>query len=644
MKERPGIKFMLLAAAAALFFSMTSLDCSYAATSYKVKKGDNINKIAKKFNTTPAKIRDANDLDSDKIKVGRKLVIPSDKKTAGSRSKDAGQTVKAQDEKRSGHKISDENSYTVKKGDSIYTIAKKFKTTPAKIKEANDLDSSHLKIGRKLAIPSDKKVKIAETKTKEKKAASGSAEREDSDRRNPDSRTTYKVQKKDSVAKIAKKFNTTPAKIRQANDLGSSGRIKVGQRLVIPSNNKGRVVAVYKDKKEDSSRENSETKTYKVKKSDSVAKIAKKFNTTPAKIRQANDLGSSGRIKVGQRLVIPSSGKTVRKEAPEMRPTPDMDVEIVKAAEEKKSAEHKTDAADMAAKPSDNSAGNVVAGKDANRDNTSLDHKLVIHSAPREDKDGGQEGLSAESRHKEYMAATKFVDLDTRPVYKYHRFKRGETLASVAKKYGISVRELKSINDLKRKKKVRPGQNLIVGTLSTKGSGKTARLQRVDVSRKIEQVRKLSESDSLAEISAVDRLILFAKKMLDIPYKFGANGVMGLDCSSFVQRVYSFVNMKLPRSAREQFEVGQPISKSELKSGDLLFFRTYARFPSHVGIYLGDNLFIHASSLSKKVTIDSINKPYYVNRYIGAKRLLTDTVDNMEDAAAAIVNKVMQKE
>jgi cell wall-associated NlpC family hydrolase len=127
--------------------------------------------------------------------------------------------------------------------------------------------------------------------------------------------------------------------------------------------------------------------------------------------------------------------------------------------------------------------------------------------------------------------------------------------------------------------------------------------------------------------------MLFAKKMLNLPYKFGGNGIFGLDCSSFVQKVYGFVGQPLPRSAREQFKVGEEINKAELQSGDLLFFRTYASFPSHVGIYIGNNMFIHASSRAKKVQIDNLDTPYYVKRFIGAKRPLSSPEGATADIA-----------
>ena len=119
--------------------------------------------------------------------------------------------------------------------------------------------------------------------------------------------------------------------------------------------------------------------------------------------------------------------------------------------------------------------------------------------------------------------------------------------------------------------------------------------------------------------------------MLHLPYKFGGTGSIGLDCSAYVQKVYSLAGFTIPRSAREQFQVGDLVDKKELSIGDLVFFRTYASFPSHVGIYLGNNLFIHASSLSKKVTIDSLEAPYYFRRFIGAKRIAQPEDQEAED-------------
>jgi cell wall-associated NlpC family hydrolase len=137
-------------------------------------------------------------------------------------------------------------------------------------------------------------------------------------------------------------------------------------------------------------------------------------------------------------------------------------------------------------------------------------------------------------------------------------------------------------------------------------------------------------SHELSEMGIQERLVLFAKKLLDIPYRFGGNSLLGIDCSAYVQKVYNVIGITLPRSAREQFTEGDPVDKEELSIGDLVFFKTYASFPSHVGIYLGNNLFIHASSRSKKVTIDSLDTPYYFKRFIGAKRVIDGKYEKAE--------------
>jgi cell wall-associated NlpC family hydrolase len=127
--------------------------------------------------------------------------------------------------------------------------------------------------------------------------------------------------------------------------------------------------------------------------------------------------------------------------------------------------------------------------------------------------------------------------------------------------------------------------------------------------------------------SIKDRLLRVAHGMLAVPYRFGGTTLWGLDCSGFVQKAFAFLNLDLPRSAREQFLAGANVAKADLSPGDLVFFRTYAKYPSHVGIYLGDNRFVHASSRERKVTVDSLETPYYVKRYIGAKRLLFEEND-----------------
>lgn len=113
-----------------------------------------------------------------------------------------------------------------------------------------------------------------------------------------------------------------------------------------------------------------------------------------------------------------------------------------------------------------------------------------------------------------------------------------------------------------------------------------------------------------------------AERFLGTPYRFGGEGTTGIDCSSFVQQVFREHQIELPRTAREQIQLGSDVAPGELKKGDLVFFHTYASYPSHVGIYLGEGKMIHASSGKGEVTVSDLNSDYYRSRFIGAKRLV----------------------
>ncbi|MBL1213002.1 MAG: C40 family peptidase [Ignavibacteriae bacterium] len=120
-----------------------------------------------------------------------------------------------------------------------------------------------------------------------------------------------------------------------------------------------------------------------------------------------------------------------------------------------------------------------------------------------------------------------------------------------------------------------------------------------------------------------EKVLFEIVKYLETPYQYGGETLTGIDCSSFTQQVFkNSLNHNLPRTASEQFLIGSNIfSEAQLKFGDLIFFDTQKiKYPGHVGIYLGDNLFAHSSS-SQGVTVSSLQSSYYTDRYVGAKRL-----------------------
>jgi cell wall-associated NlpC family hydrolase len=222
----------------------------------------------------------------------------------------------------------------------------------------------------------------------------------------------------------------------------------------------------------------------------------------------------------------------------------------------------------------------------------------------------------------------------------HHKVERGETLTSIAGLYGMSVKELKSLNHIRKPRRIKAGAKILVRKPETEKSAAVAAApvavapesRLAGDSRAPAEPPAVKDANGLPEpavgaggLSGIkEKLVNAARKMLDIPYRLGGSSFMGIDCSGYVQKVFSLLNIMLPRTAREQFNLGTLVGLDNLSIGDLVFFRTYAKFPSHVGIYLGDNRFIHASSKDRKVKIDSLDAPYYIKRFVGARRLPLD--------------------
>lgn len=121
--------------------------------------------------------------------------------------------------------------------------------------------------------------------------------------------------------------------------------------------------------------------------------------------------------------------------------------------------------------------------------------------------------------------------------------------------------------------------------------------------------------------------LIKALSMLGTPYKFGSsNPDKGMDCSGFVKHVYKeSAGISLPRSAKDMSKEGEAVAERDLQPGDLVFFNTRKQPNSHVGIYVGEGEFIHASSTRhKEVTLSRMDQHYWATRFNGARRVLPD--------------------
>ncbi len=146
--------------------------------------------------------------------------------------------------------------------------------------------------------------------------------------------------------------------------------------------------------------------------------------------------------------------------------------------------------------------------------------------------------------------------------------------------------------------------------------------------------------DSAANITS------YALALIGVDYRFGGNTPdQGLDCSGLIRYVFQqATGISLPRSAREQARVGQSIKRDDLQPGDLVFFNTRRFQFSHVGLYIGDNRFIHAPSTGGSVEVSNLDNRYWQKAFNGARRVVAGLPDVtalvVQSAQAATINPI----
>ncbi len=207
-----------------------------------------------------------------------------------------------------------------------------------------------------------------------------------------------------------------------------------------------------------------------------------------------------------------------------------------------------------------------------------------------------------------------------------YKVEKGDTLESLAEKFDLEKNDIVDLNNLK-KKRLTPGKVIRL----PKPEGEEDRNEEI-----IALTPEAGSTHPLKKWKNEDErgmLVKVAKSFAGAPYRYGGESVRGLDCSAFVKKMYEIFEVQLPRSAREQYGAGMRVSQNDLTTGDLVFFRTRKQFsyPTHVGIFIGDGKFIHASSYCRQgVRISSLSEEYYAKRFVGAVRVKTLQPESLE--------------
>jgi cell wall-associated NlpC family hydrolase len=238
-----------------------------------------------------------------------------------------------------------------------------------------------------------------------------------------------------------------------------------------------------------------------------------------------------------------------------------------------------------------------------------------------------------------YVPYTKTYEKPTEYVTK-----KGDTLSTIARKHHTSVTKIRKANALRKNQILKIGkvlyipQNKKMNTLakakkpvsSKKLVASFSDLDTISLEKGKEEKPKTFSFTDLFKSKKEDkdadkcqRITSLAKTKLGKKYVWGASGNKNTyDCSSFTKFVYKNIGIDIPRTSLRQSKFGKFVKRSELKKGDLIFFDTSKKrkgYVNHVGIYLGDNKFIHASSAKKKVVVSNLSK-FYGQRYKGARR------------------------
>ncbi|WP_050179787.1 peptidoglycan endopeptidase [Domibacillus robiginosus] len=455
--------------------------------------------------------------------------------------------------------------YTVKKGDTLFSIANHYKLSVVQLMELNNLTSDALSVHDQLIVSQageNEQIESGQVEAELAEKESASAE--------PAVYTaaasSYTVRSGDSLGLIASRHKTSVAALKQLNGL-TSDLIYVGQKLKV--NGKAATLT----KPSSLSKPAISTGTYTVQSRDSLGLIASRYKTSVSSLKQLNGL-SSDVIYVGQKLKVSGSSSSAKP------------VSTSKPSTSTSTSTYTVKSGDSLGVIASRYKTTVSALKQLNgltSDVIYVGQKLKVSG-------------SAAGTGKPTSTVKPSPPVST-GVY---TVKSGDSLSLIASRHGMSTAALKQMNGLK-------SDVIFVGQKLKVAGGNTGKAPT-----------QVSNPPASGDYS-VSKLISTAKSLMGIPYVWGGASTSGFDCSGFIYYVYKQAGKSISRTNTEgyysrSYEVSSPAV------GDLVFFsNTYKKGISHMGIYVGGGQFIHASS-SAGITISSLSNSYFQPRFTAFKR------------------------
>ena len=390
---------------------------------------------------------------------------------------------------------------------------------------------------------------------------------------------TYTVKSGDSLSKIAKSNQTTVAKLKSLNKL-SSDLIYVNQILKLSSSSKASV------KDDRVTVKKTSAKTYTVVPGDNLTKIANKHNITLAELKSLNSLKSTV-IYPGDVLTVSKTVKTTVISLPKSSKKADTGSKTPPAT-----GLYTIKSGDTLSKIAQSAGMTVKELKELN----GLKSDLIIAGKTLKISKNSSTPVTEDAK----PAPTPSKQPESTPKQDTYTIQPGDSLSKIAAKFGMSVSELKNINGMT--------SDLIF-------AGKTLK-----VSKSAAGDNSPGQKTEKPQQTSAAKLIAEAKKWIGVPYSWAGSSPAGFDCSGFVYYAMKQSGYSISRvSASTYYDMGKSVK--EPQPGNLVFFGKTPESKqviTHMGIYIGDGQFIHASS-SKGVMISPLSQTYYKTRLAGFK-------------------------
>lgn len=342
-----------------------------------------------------------------------------------------------------------------------------------------------------------------------------------------------------------------------------------------------------------------------VKKGETLSSISRKYNVPVSRIKNLNNMKSSV-IQPRQKLVIRKASKSSTASKKKSRESVNEESTV---SGQTSTVYHKVRKGDNLTKISRKYNVPVARIKKLNKmksDRLAVGKNLKIAVARKE----APKQLPAVRNPEPIISVSEKT---------YYTVKKGETLKDIADRFGLSIESIKK-NNLLDDRDLKEGQVLVIQNEMP------------------EDGDEFSMSEPVKELTLREKIVRDAYDFIGTPYRLGGNGKNGIDCSSLTRVVYYNAGLKIPGTSNLQYKKGVPVSVDDAEAGDLVFFRR-GGYIYHVGIYIGDNLFIHASTSQRKVAIASLENTYFKRHFADIRRFIATDWDTLAKGNEYAVEK-----